>query len=90
MAKGTGCCRCARLPLLPQAGAGVVALVALVVVHSRFVAGLRNNPVQVFRTLRGFDWEFLRLRTGFGLSSSWNALPCYGRNRNRNILDFMK
>jgi hypothetical protein len=37
MAKDTRYCRCARLPLLLQAGAGAVALVALVVVvHSRF------------------------------------------------------
>jgi hypothetical protein len=32
----------------------------------------------------------LRLRTGFELPSSWIALPCYGSNRNRNILDFMR
>jgi hypothetical protein len=50
------------------------------------MAGLAINPVQVYSTLPGFDWEFLRLWTGF-------ALPCYGLYiiyRNRNILDFMK
>jgi hypothetical protein len=40
--------------------------------------------------LQDFDWEFLRLWAGFELSRSWNALPCYGENRNRNILDFMR
>jgi hypothetical protein len=34
--------------------------------------------------------EFLRLRTGFELPSSWIKVPCYGFNRNRNILDFMR
>jgi hypothetical protein len=34
-------------------------------------------------------WEFLRLWTGFELPSSWRALPCYGADLNRNILDFM-
>jgi hypothetical protein len=54
------------------------------------MAGLGNDPVQVYRTLRELDWEFLRLWTGFELSSSWNVLPCYGTNLNRNILDFMR
>jgi hypothetical protein len=53
------------------------------------MAGLAINPVQGFRTLRDLHWEFLRLWTGFELSSSWLNLPCYGPNRNRNILDFM-
>jgi hypothetical protein len=35
-------------------------------------------------------WEFLRLWTGFELSSSWINLPCYGSNRNRSGLDFMR
>ena len=48
------------------------------------------NPVQVFWTLRGFDWEFLRLRTGFELPSSWLVVPGYGPNLNRNSLDFMR
>jgi hypothetical protein len=54
------------------------------------MAGLAINPVQVFRTLRDLHWEVLRLWTGFELPSSWSALPCYGANRKRNILDFMK
>ncbi len=54
------------------------------------MAGPGDNPVQVFSTLPGFDWEFLRLWTGFELSSSWIAHPDYGSNRNRNILDFMR
>jgi hypothetical protein len=43
-----------------------------------------------FGKKRVLHWEFLRLWTGFGLSSSWVNLPGYGSNRNRNILDFMK
>ena len=54
------------------------------------MAGLGNNPVQVFATLRDLHWEFLRLRTGFELSSSWRRLPCYGASTNRNISDFMR
>ena len=55
-----------------------------------YMAGPGNDPVQVYRTLRDYDWEFLRLWTGFELPSSWTVLPCYGLYRNRNILDFMK
>jgi hypothetical protein len=54
------------------------------------MAGYRITPVLVFWTLRGFDWEFLRLWTGFELPSSWINPPCYGLNLNRNILDFMR
>jgi hypothetical protein len=54
------------------------------------MAGLGNDPDQVYRTLRELDWEVLRLWTGFELSSSWNVLPCYGTNLNRNILDLMR
>jgi hypothetical protein len=54
------------------------------------MAGLGNNPVQVFATCRDLHWEFLRLWTGFELSSSWVELPGYGLNLNRNILDFMR
>ena len=57
---------------------------------SSHVAGLGNNPVQVLSTGRDLHWEFLRLWTGFELPSSWSILPCYGVNRNRNILDFMR
>jgi hypothetical protein len=54
------------------------------------MAGLATNLVQVFRTGRANHWEFLRLRTGFELPSSWRRLPCYGASANRNILDFMR
>jgi hypothetical protein len=54
------------------------------------MAGPGNNLVQVFATLRNLHWEFLRLWTAFELSSSWSTLPCYGVNRKRNILDFMR
>ena len=54
------------------------------------MAGLAINPVQVFWTLRDFVWEFLRLRTGSELSSSWLNPPDYGLNMNRNSLDFMR
>jgi hypothetical protein len=54
------------------------------------MAGPGNGPVQVYRTLPGFDWEFLRLWTDFELPSSWLNLPCDGLNLNRNILDFMR
>jgi hypothetical protein len=54
------------------------------------MAGPAINPVQGFSTLRGFEWEFLRLWTGFELSSSWRALPCYGASTNRSGLDFMR
>jgi hypothetical protein len=53
-------------------------------------AGPAINPVQGFRTCRDLHWEFLRLRAGFELPSSWNVHPCYGTNLNRNILDFMR
>jgi hypothetical protein len=42
------------------------------------MAGPGNDPVQVYRTGRANHWEFLRLWTGFELSSSWIALPDYG------------
>jgi hypothetical protein len=54
------------------------------------MAGLGNNPVQVFATKLRLHWEFLRLWTGFELPSSWVDLPCYGFSLNRNILDFMR
>jgi hypothetical protein len=40
-----------------------------------YMAGLGNNPVQVFRTGRDLHWEFLRLWTGFELPSSCVDLP---------------
>ena len=54
------------------------------------MAGYRTTPVLVFWTLRDLHWDFLRLWTGFELSSSWRRLPCYGADLNRNILDFMR
>jgi hypothetical protein len=54
------------------------------------MAGPGNDPVQVYRTGRANHWEFLRLWTGFELPSSWSALPCYGADLDRNILDFMR
>jgi hypothetical protein len=54
------------------------------------MAGPGNDPVQVYRTGLPLHWEFLRLWTGFELPSSWRALPCYGADLNRNILDFMR
>jgi hypothetical protein len=40
-----------------------------------YVDGPGNDPVQVYRTLRELHWEFLRLWTGFELSSSCVDLP---------------
>jgi hypothetical protein len=56
------------------------------------MAGLGNNPVQVSSTLRDLHWEFLRLRTGFELPSSWLTLPAYGYgpNLNRNSFCVMR
>jgi hypothetical protein len=54
------------------------------------MAGLGKDLVQVFSTGLRLHWEFLRLRTGFELPSSWVEVPCYGLNLNRNILDFMR
>jgi hypothetical protein len=54
------------------------------------MAGLGNNPVQVFATCRDLHWEFLRLWTGFELPSSWTALPGYGPNLNRNSFCVMR
>jgi hypothetical protein len=60
------------------------------VVLAGIMAGLAINPVQGFSTLPDLHWEFLRLWTGFKLSSSWVNLRGYGSNRNRNFLDFMR
>ena len=54
------------------------------------MAGLAINPVQIFWTGKGFDWEFLSLDTGSELPSSWRVVPCYGASTNRNSLDFMR
>ena len=65
-------------------------LVATQAKHAEVMAGLGNNPVQFFWTLRGFDWEFFRLETGPELPSSWLVVPDYGLTTNRNSLDFMR
>jgi hypothetical protein len=54
------------------------------------MAGPGKKPVQVLSTLRDLHWEFLRLRTGFELPSSWRALPCYGAILNRNSFCVMR
>ena len=54
-----------------------------------YMAGLGNNPVQVYRTGRDLHWVKFTFETGFELPSSCLNLPCYALNRNRNILDFM-
>jgi hypothetical protein len=69
-----------RLALLCEATRGLISA----------MAGLLVTPVLVFWTGLPLHWESLCLWTGFELSSSWSALPCYGANRNRNILGFMR
>jgi hypothetical protein len=54
------------------------------------MAGYRITPVLGFWTLPDLHWVKFTSETGFGLSSSWSALPCYGADLNRNILDFMR
>jgi hypothetical protein len=68
----------------------VLLLLLLLLLLLPAIAGLAINLVQVFRTKCELHWEFLRLWTGFELSSSWRRLPCYGASSNRNILDFMR
>jgi hypothetical protein len=46
------------------------------------IAGLAINPV--LRTCLLLHFEFLRLWTGFELSSSWLALSCYGSTTNQS------
>jgi hypothetical protein len=58
--------------------------------QSETIAGYRITPVLVFWTCRDLYCEFLRLRTGFELPSSWTALPGYGPNLNRSAFDFMR
>jgi hypothetical protein len=71
-------------------GPNYVKLSRVFAVQLFSMAGLGNDPVQVYRTKLRLHWEFLRLWAGFELSSSWIALPGYESNRNRNILDFMR
>ena len=54
------------------------------------MAGYRITPVLVFWEKRELNWVKFTSETGFELPSSWRALPCYGADLNRNILDFMK
>jgi hypothetical protein len=54
------------------------------------MAGLGNNPVQVYRTGRDLHWVKFTFETGFELPSSCINLPCYALNLNRNILGFMR
>jgi hypothetical protein len=54
------------------------------------MAGYRITPVLVFWTGRALYWVKFTFETGFELPSSWTALPGYGPNLNRNILDFMR
>jgi hypothetical protein len=55
-----------------------------------YSAGYRITPVLIFGTGLPLHWVEFNFETGFELSSSWRALPCYGADLNRNILDFMK
>jgi hypothetical protein len=54
------------------------------------MAGYRITPVLGFWTGRAVYWVKFTFETGFELPSSWTALPCYGLDLNRNILDFMR
>jgi hypothetical protein len=54
------------------------------------MAGYRITPVLGFWTGLTLYWVEFTSETGFELPSSWIALPCYGSNRNRNNLDFMR
>jgi hypothetical protein len=55
-----------------------------------YIAGCRITPVLVFWTGLPLHSVKFTFETGFELSSSWTALPCYGPDLNRNILDFMR
>jgi hypothetical protein len=73
----------------PVARALALAL-ALVGSFALTMDGYRITPVLVFWTFRVRHWVKFTFETGFELPSSWAALPGYGPNMNRNILDFMK
>jgi hypothetical protein len=73
----------------PQEAVRVHAISGRLTAHLT-MAGPGKKPVQGLSTLPDLHWGFLRLWTGFELPSSWRALPCYGADLNRNILDFMK
>jgi hypothetical protein len=70
--------------------AGFTLVRLMYIIPCGYMAGPGNNPVQVYRTGRANHWEFLRLRTGFELPSSWVNLPGCGSYRNRSGLDFMR
>jgi hypothetical protein len=55
-----------------------------------FMAGCRITPVLGFWTGRDLHWVEFTFEIGFELPSSWTALPAYGLDLNRNILDFMR
>jgi hypothetical protein len=52
------------------------------------MAGPGNNPVQGFRTLRELHWEFLRLWTGFELSSYMERPPLLWNKSESKYLRF--
>jgi hypothetical protein len=54
------------------------------------IAGYRRTLVLDNRTAYHGYFDFLRLETGFQLSSSWVNDSCYGLNRNRSALIFMR
>jgi hypothetical protein len=54
------------------------------------IAGYLKTLVLDNRTAYHGYFNFLRLETGFELSSSWVNVSCYGLNRNRSGLIFMK
>jgi hypothetical protein len=54
------------------------------------IAGYRKTLVLDNRTAYHGYFVFLRLETGFELSSSWTNDSCYGPNRNRSGLIFMR
>jgi hypothetical protein len=52
------------------------------------IAGYRKSVVSVNRTVYHGYFGFLRLETGFELSSSSVNVSCFGSNRNRSSLFF--
>jgi hypothetical protein len=57
---------------------------------SNSIAGYRKTLVLDNRTAYHGYFEFLRLETGFELSSSWLIDSCYGSLTNRSGLNFMR
>jgi hypothetical protein len=54
------------------------------------MAGYRITPVLIFWTGLPLYWVKFTFEAGFELPSSWSALPCYGADLNRHILDCMR